>query len=153
VIPAGLLATEPAPVPALVTVNVTGSRLKLAVTVDALLAVTVHEPVPEHPPLQPSNFEPDAGVAASVTTVPTEYGSEQSEPQLIPAGLLETVPAPPPALATVNVTGSKLKLAVTVDALLAVTVHEPVPEHAPVQPSNFEPVAGVAANVTDVPSA
>ena len=34
-----------------------------------------------------------------------------------------------------------------------VTVQEPVPLHAPVQPANVEPAAGVAVSVIDVPCA
>ena len=58
-------------------------------------------------PLQPAKAEPGAGVALSVTEVPLRVRLEQSEPQLIPAGLLVTVPAPEPVLFTarVRVTG------------------------------------------------
>ena len=52
-------------------------------------------PVPlQPPPLQPANVDPEAGVAVSVTIVPVTYASEQSDEQLIPAGLLVTVPLP-----------------------------------------------------------
>jgi len=44
--------------------------VKVAVTVAAAVSVTVHEPVPEQPPLQPVKIEPVAGVAVSVTAVP-----------------------------------------------------------------------------------
>jgi hypothetical protein len=56
-------------------------------------------------PLQPANVEPASAVAASVTVVPTAYGSEQSTPQLMPTGLLVTVPVPVPSLVTVSVFG------------------------------------------------
>jgi len=43
---------------------------KLAVTETALFAATVHDPAPKHgPPLQPTNVEPMAGIAMSLTMV------------------------------------------------------------------------------------
>ena len=69
VMPAGLLATVPAPVPLGVTVS-TKVGVKIAVTVVAAETVTVQGPVPMHAPLQPVKAEPAAGVAVSVTTVP-----------------------------------------------------------------------------------
>ena len=43
----------------------------VAVTVVAAVTVTLHDPVPVHPPpLQPPKVEPAAGVAVSVTAVP-----------------------------------------------------------------------------------
>ena len=69
-------------------------RVEAAVTVFAALMVTVHV-VPEtvSHPLQPAKVDPPAAVAVRVTLVPLLYGSEQSAPQLIPAGLELTVPA------------------------------------------------------------
>ena len=67
-IPAALLVTVPVPVPARVTVSAKLCGVNVAVTVVAAVTVTVHGPVPEHPPpLQPVNVEPVAGVAVSVT--------------------------------------------------------------------------------------
>ena len=54
--------------------------------------------VPEHAPNHPLKIDPDAAAAVRFTEVPLLYGSEQSEPQLIPAGLLVTVPEPVPDL-------------------------------------------------------
>ena len=49
-------------------------------------------------------------------------------------------------------TGAGLNVAVTVCAWLIDTVHVlAVPEHAPDQPPNTDPDAGVSVNVTDVP--
>jgi len=96
--------TVPAPVPPFVTDSVTGSRLKVAVT--EVGAVTVQVPVPEQaPPVQPAKDEPAAAVAVKVRTVPGDTDSEQVAPQLMPAGLLVTVPEPAPLFPTDRVTG------------------------------------------------
>ena len=43
----------------------------VAVTAWAEFMVTLHVPVPEHPPpLHPANVDPDAGAAVSVTIAP-----------------------------------------------------------------------------------
>src|SRR5438445_13164802 len=102
--PAGALVTVPLPAPALLTMSVLGCRSKLAVTVVAAVRVTVQEPVPEQPPpLQPVKVEPAAGAAVSVTAVPLVKLAAQVAPQVMPAGLLVTVPSRAPALETVRV--------------------------------------------------
>jgi hypothetical protein len=121
--------------------------LKVAVTAVAPLTVTVHAPVPEQAPLQLAKTEPAAAVAVRVT-VPGGTDCEQVAPQLMPAGLLVTVPEPVPFFVTVKVTGVAVKVAVTEAA--AVTAHVPVPEHAPLQPAKVEPAAGAAVRVTTV---
>src|SRR5437867_1194939 len=94
VIPAGLLVTVPEPVPALATVS-TKVGAKVAVTVIAAESVIVHAPVPlQPPPLQPVKVEPAAGMALRVTTVPLAKLAVHVAPQVIPAGLLVTVPEP-----------------------------------------------------------
>src|SRR6266545_1873158 len=55
---------------------------------------TTQAPVPLHPPVHPANVEPPAGVAVRVTEVPLAKSASQVLPQLIPAGLLVTVPLP-----------------------------------------------------------
>ena len=88
--------------------------LKAAVTVMLLLIWTVQEPVPvQPPPLQPAKTEPEAGTAVSVTVAPPENDREQVVPQLMPLGLLVTVPLPAPFLVTwsVNVPPLPLPLA------------------------------------------
>src|SRR5437016_3681154 len=62
-----MLVTVPLPVPASLTVRVKVCRSKVAVTVVALVKVTVHEPVPVQPPLQPVKTDPGAGGAVKVT--------------------------------------------------------------------------------------
>src|SRR5213592_1808343 len=153
VMPAGLLVTLPAPVPALETVSVKVCRVKVAVTVVAALRVTVQAPGPEQPPpLQPLKVEPAAGAAVSVTAVPLVKLAAQVAPQVMPAGLLVTVPAPVPALETVSVKVCRVKVAVTMVAALRVTVQAPGPEQPPpLQPLKVEPAAGAAVSVTAVP--
>src|SRR6059036_3013359 len=88
-IPAGLLATVPAPAPALVSVRVKDCTANVAVTEVAAFVVTVQVPVPEQPlPLQPVKVELASGVAVKVTAVPLANGVEHVAPQAIPAGLL-----------------------------------------------------------------
>jgi hypothetical protein len=107
VMPAGLLETEPAPVgPEGTTVTVdcgVGGGPKFATTAWFDPSVTVQDPVPEQAPLQPVNAEPDAGVAARLTTVFAAKPAEHVVPQMIPAGALATAPVPVPAALTDNV--------------------------------------------------
>jgi len=102
--PAGLLVTVPAPVPALCTVSWTGGGgpLNVAVTDVAAVSVKLQVPVPLHAPDHPPNVELALGVAVSVTGVPLAKLALHVCPQLIPAGLLLIVPAPVPALWTVS---------------------------------------------------
>jgi hypothetical protein len=151
--PVGLLVTVPLPVPAGVTVSVAVWRSKVAVTVASAPADKRHVPVPVQPlPVQPANVEPLAAVAVKVTGVPLVKLAEQVLPQLIPAGLLVTVPLPAPTFVTVCVMVFRLKVAVTVVAVVTVTKQEPVPvQPPPLQPANVEPPAAVAVRVTGVP--
>ena len=122
-------------------------------TVVAAETVTVQEPVPaQPPPVQPVKEEPAAGAAVSVTAVPLGKFAVQVAPQLMPAGLLVTVPVPAPAGVTVRAKLGVVKVAVTVVAAETVTVQVPVPEQPPpVQPVKVEPAAGAAVRVTAVP--
>jgi hypothetical protein len=70
---------------------------------------------------------------------------------LKPAWLV-TVPLPPPLPATVSgqaVRGSP-KVAVTFLVWVTLTVHDPLPLHAPDHPLNGCPELGVAVSVTEV---
>src|SRR3954469_22271855 len=99
--------------------------------------VTAQLPVPVHPSDQPLKVDPDAGAAASVTTMPAGYCTVQSLAQVMPASELVTVPAPLPPLVTVRVKlfgGIVLNVAPTVLAASIVTLHAPMPEQAPDQP-------------------
>jgi hypothetical protein len=89
-------------------------------------------------------------VGVNVTGVPLVKDALQVEPQLIPAGELETVPEP--ILFTVNVyLGNKVKVAVTVLSDDIDTMQFPVPVQAPDQPLNTCPLLGVAISDTDEP--
>jgi len=92
--PGGLLRTLPLPLRATVS---TGEALKLAVTEVFCVSVRVQTPVPLHAPDHPEKKEFVAGEAVSVTWVPLAKLAVQAWPQLMPAGLLLTVPPPPVA--------------------------------------------------------
>ena len=79
--------------------------------------------------------------------------AEQVCPQLIPAGVLVTVPLPDTPTVSVWdwVCVCWVNVAVTVAADVNVTLQEPVPVHAPLQPVNVELVAVTAVRVTAVP--
>jgi hypothetical protein len=70
--------------------------LNVAVTDVLAVSVTVHALVPVHAPDQPANVDPLAAVGVSVTAVPLLKVALQVCPQLMPAGLLVTVPVPVP---------------------------------------------------------
>jgi hypothetical protein len=66
-----LPVTVPVPVPDFVTVRLYAVVAKVAVTEVAAVIVTVHVPVPEHPPPdQPVKVYPLFGEAVNVTAVP-----------------------------------------------------------------------------------
>ena len=98
--------TRPLPVPDLLTLSRyedAALALNVAVTERAALKVVTQLPVPEQAPDQPVKVEPPAATAVSVTLVPELKLALQMLPQLMPAGLLVTVPAPVPALDTPSV--------------------------------------------------
>lgn len=76
--------------------------LNAAVTEALAFRATAHVPVPLHAPDQPANVEPVLGVAVSVTDVPPAKLVPHVCPQLIPEGLLATIPFPVPVLCTVS---------------------------------------------------
>src|SRR5437016_3870002 len=77
-----------------------GTSVNSAVTDVSAFIVTVQAPVPEQAPDQPVNCESGSGVAVRFTFVPGAKPAEQLEPQLIPLGLLVTVPVPDPLFDT-----------------------------------------------------
>jgi hypothetical protein len=68
-----------------------------------MLPVIVTLPAVVQLPDQPANVDPEAGVAVKVTAVPLLTIVVQVLPQLIPEGLLVTVPVPVPVRVTVSV--------------------------------------------------
>jgi len=111
--------------------------------------LTEQVPAPLQAPLQPVNVDPAAGLAVSTTVLPLAKLAEQTAPQLIPDGLLVTLPVPAPARVTFKANvGATPKVAVTACACVMATEHEPVPLQAPLQPVNVEPAAGLAVSTT-----
>lgn len=147
--PAGELDTPPLPAPALFTVSTTCGT-NVAVTVRAADMVTVHVPVPEQSPLQPEKRDPLPGAAVMVTTVPVSNSSVQSPGQLTPAGELETVPVPAPAVSTLS-PHWRVNVAVTLRAADIVTTQVDVPVQSPLQPAKRDPLSGEAVSVTLAP--
>jgi hypothetical protein len=90
-------------------------------------------------------------VAVSVTWTPMLKVAEQAPPapQLMPAGLLATVPFPEVVTERVKVLNANV--AVTFFAASIVTMQLPAPEQAPDHPVKVELVAGAAVKVTCVP--
>src|SRR5206468_565894 len=139
--PAGALVTVPIPVPLGTTVTAKLCTAKVAVTVVAAVTVTTQECVPvQASPLQPVKTDaaappphavqtaPAAGVAVSATGVPRTKLAVQLAPQSMPAGVLDTIPAPAPGLETVR-TKVGVNVAVTAVAAVWVTMQGPVPLH------------------------
>jgi hypothetical protein len=117
--PVGVLAAVPDPLPAIVTDSAKLTVLKVAVTDCAALIVTVQLPVPvQPPPLHPAKVQPAAGVSVRVTLAPLAKFATQVPGQPIPGGLLETVPLPARVTVSGNVVApvqlGKLKLAMRV---------------------------------------
>ena len=120
--------------------------------------MNVQVPVPEQAPLQPANTEnEEAGVAASVTTLPLLIGLELVHvPEVTPEVTVQLMPPVPlteplPVPAPVTVTVVRLKVALTDWAELTVTEQAPVPEQAPPQPTKEVPAGALGVSDTDVP--
>lgn len=74
----------------------------MAVTDASAVKSILHVLVPLHAPDHPANTDPEFAVAVSFIAVPVLKPAMHVEPQLIPAGLLVTVPPPVPFVTTVN---------------------------------------------------
>ena len=107
--------------------------------------------MPLQAPLQPAKVELAEGVAVNVMEVPMLNGALQAVPQLMPAGLLVTVPLPVPESDKAN-TGEAENVAETVVFELRVTVQVLDPLHAPPQFTKLDPALAVAVSVTAVPA-
>ena len=73
-----------------------GAAEKIAPTAVSLSSVRLHGVIQEHAPVHPLKVEPSLGFAVSVTDIPVAKLALHAEPQLIPDGLLVTVPPPVP---------------------------------------------------------
>src|SRR5665213_3594861 len=74
-----------------------GAAERIAPTAVSLSRVRLHGAVPEHAPVHPVKVEPSLGFAVSVTEVPLAKVALHIKPQVIPDGVLVTVPPPVPA--------------------------------------------------------
>ncbi len=99
-IPAGLLVTVP--LPTTETVNWAGPMAANVAETALLLESSSLHAEPLHAPLKPPKLKPDPAVAVNVADAPEAKLWVQTEGQLIPAGLLTTVPLP--VTETVNCT-------------------------------------------------
>jgi hypothetical protein len=154
-IPAGSLTIVPLGVPldvisfTIVVVNAYPEELlKVAVHATLLFRVTL-------PAVQlldhPANVEPGAAVARRLTFVPLLKLFVHVLPQLIPVGLLVTVPVPVPARLTERVyVLIGLNTAVHVMLAFIVTLAS-LQSASPDQLAKLEPLEGAAANLTTVP--
>jgi len=145
--PGVVFAVVELPWPILMT---TGLLLNVAVTDVAALSVTTQGAVPEQPPpLQPANVEPRTAEAVKVTCAPLAKFAEHAVGQLIPDGVLVTVPVPVPASVTVSATPPPAKFAETDSLVVIVNVQAPVPwQISPPQPVKIAPAFGFAISVT-----
>lgn len=152
--PAGRLVTVPLPDPASATERPTAGA-KTAMTEASEFIATEQVPVPaQAAPLHPIKVEPAAAVAVRFTTAPALKRAEQVVPQLIPDGVLLTVPDPEPLRVVDNeYWGEPVgpKLAVTVWLEFMVRLQPSVPVQAPVHPVNALPTAGATTKETTVP--
>jgi hypothetical protein len=98
-----------------------GAAVRIAPIAVSLSRVRLHGAVPEHAPVHPVKVEPSPGFAVSVTDVPTVKLALHVSPQLMPAGVLVTVPVPVPDSVTVSCTvaggGGAVALNVAVTAV------------------------------------
>jgi hypothetical protein len=95
----------PVPLPFFVTESWRCWRLKVAVTVFAVLILTLHSLpiVISVQPAQETSVELGPGRALRTAVLPSVKGAEQVAPHSIPAGELITVPVPLPGFSTVSV--------------------------------------------------
>ena len=118
----------------------------------------MHNSVPEHPPPdQPLNVELESGITESLTAGAWLYIAEHTVPQFIFRGMEVIVPEPAPDLLTVRRCGT-VKVAMAERSLSITTVHGPAPAQPPLpngagpdQPTNSEPLLGIAVRITELP--
>jgi len=122
---------------------------KFADTLCAWVIGTRQLPTPLQAPPQPVKANPASGTTVRLTTVTGVKLAVQVEPQLMPVGVLNTLPLP----LTLTLSGKtcSVKLALTLVSAPSATMQVPMPLHAPPQPLNTKPAAGAAVRVTEVP--
>ncbi len=130
--------------------------LNTGCTVTAAFTPNVQAAVPESTHVEsvhPANVEPAAATGVSVNDVPLVKFALHVLGQVIPAGLLVTVPDPVPDALTVTTNVGLLNVAVTVVFAVSETLHVvPVPLHPPpLQPPNVDPLPGASDIFTTVP--
>src|SRR3954471_3878238 len=108
-------------------------RAKFAVTESAPSRTMLHVALPVHAPDHELNTPFEPGVAVSVTFVLSGKLALHVVGQLIPWGVLVTVPVPDPLIVTVSISPI-VNAALTDSALVIVIAQEPLPEHAPLHP-------------------
>jgi hypothetical protein len=104
---------------------------------------------PLHAPLKPEKLEPAAGAAVRLTVLPPANEAVHVPGQLIPAGVLVTVPLP--ETVTVSWAADVAEKVAETDSLLASTSLQVAPLHAPPNPAKFDPESALAVSVTAVP--
>jgi hypothetical protein len=116
-----------------------------------LFAIASWQVEPLQSPVKPEKVDPEAGAAVSVTVVPLSKLALQVDGQLIPAGVLVTVPGPETATVTcAEFVDAVANVAETDWSPESVIWHEE-PLHAPPYPENWNPEPAVAVSVTEVP--
>jgi hypothetical protein len=123
---------------------------KFAVTLALADRVKLQAAVPLQPPVQPLNVNPASGVAFKVTVAPAVKLERQLVPQLIPEGVLVTVPLP--VFAAERLTVLRENVAVQVLSAFIATDDAELPEQSPVHDWNLEFVAGVGVKITAWPA-
>lgn len=155
--PTGDEVTVPEPAPERLTVSVrAGSLSNLAVTARASETTVVQvSSVLVHTPVQPANKESAAGVAVNVTNAFGVNDEVQVEPQLMPAGFDDTVPAPSPDFVTVMLYWGVVRKFALISCAWCISTTQtgllPLQATALFQLSKVEPGSGVAVSVTDWP--
>src|SRR3984885_746962 len=122
---------------------------KFGVTVVFAATVTTQGSMPTQPPPDhPAKVELLAATAGSVTWVPPAKLAEQVVPQLIPDGLLVTVPEPLPVGAIDSMKPLSANFASTVALPVNASVQGALPVHPPpLQSEKFEPALALAVKV------
>jgi hypothetical protein len=149
--PVGVFFTVPLPV----TLTVRGKVIcaKVAVTDCGEFIVTTQLPLPPQAPPQLLNTEPPIGSVKRVTCDPWAKFAMHVDPQLIPGGVLPTMPVPLPVTLTDKLTaGAKVAVADVAPFIVTAQILPALNWQAPPQLAKTQPVAGVAVNITSVPT-